>query len=608
MPFVNKIEVTINGEKLSSFTSFSLQQNIFSHHTLEIVCRRDQFEEEGSLVLDKSDKMLGSKVILKISTADEEKSEFNGIITSVRASKTEGSFGGDIIISAESPDILLDDGEHCRSFEEKKLEDIVKQVFREYQLDTEKVQTKNASEKLPYTVQYRESSWDFIKRLAIQNGQWFFYNGSNLVFGELQANTVKLKYGRDLSYFDFSLKLDDLKFKYLANEYLKNEVVTSDSSGQKVDKVSDKAKVASDKSDKLYAHQTTSLYNQAVTNPNAQTQLDNKVKLTKSSISAGLVSVTGSSDNPALTLGGQIQITESIRKADNSSTKVDHGKYIITSLSHSSDRIGNYENHFTAIPVEVAVPPYSSPHAIPFCETQSAKVMDNNDPEKLGRLRVQFAWQQDENMTSPWIRGLAPYAGKEKGVYFIPEIDEEVLVGFEGGNAEKPYLIGSLWNGKDKPDTLFDPDNNIKMIRTRSGHTIEFNDKDGNEELKIYDYNKENYIITLASYSKEIKVESKGDIQVKADGYLKIVTEGNIDINSKGNMSLESKGDFKIKGSSIKMESDTDLESKATNIKSEANAKMQIKAGATMDVQASAKMSINGGALLEQKGALVKIN
>ncbi len=606
MNFVSKIEISIDGKSIKPFSSLSLQQNIFGHHSLEVVFQRDTFEKEGNLILDESDKFLGGEIKLKIIAEDENKNEFTGIVTEISASKTDGSFGGDIVISAQSPDILLDDGEHCSSFENKSLEKIIKQILKDYQFDTKNIKPKTSTESLAYTVQYKESAYAFISRLAAKKGEWFFYNGTDLVFGNLPSKSVNLKYGIDLFHFDFSLKLDDLKFKYVAYDYLNEEVLTSDSGSQKVSKMSEKAKVAYDKSEKLYTHETQSLYNNALSESGAKAHLDNRVKLAKSAQASGLVSLNGSSDNPNLILGCEISISESYGEKDKKKTK-EHGKYIITSISHSCDRIGNYQNSFSAIPAEIDVPPYTSPHAIPFCETQSAKVMDNNDPEAMGRIQVQFAWQQEENTVSPWLRVITPHSGLEQGFYFIPEIGDEVLVAFEGGNAEKPYVLGSLYHGKAKPDTLFESENNIKAIRTRSGHTIEFIDTDGAEELKIYDYNKENYVITLASHSQEIKIESQGNIDIKAEGELSMEATGDMKIKA-NNILMESNQNFDMKTTNMKIDATSAFETKGTNVKSEANAQMEIKAGATMDVKASAKMTVDGGALLEQKGILVKIN
>ena len=74
--------------------------------------------------------------------------------------------------------------------------------------------------------------------------------------------------------------------------------------------------------------------------------------------------------------------------------------------------------------------------------------MENADPENLGRIRVQFPWQP--TAYSPWIRIAQPHSGANKGFHFIPELGEEVMVGFEGSNVEMPFVMGSLYNGSGK--------------------------------------------------------------------------------------------------------------------------------------------------------------
>jgi Rhs element Vgr protein len=605
MNLVTQVEITINGEGIKTFQNLSLQQSVFGHHALEIVCQRDTLEDEGSLILDQTDKYLGGEILLKLISDKDEMHEFKGIVTQVSATKVDGPFGGNIVIHAESPDVLLDDGDHCRSFEEKSLDKIVKQVLKDYNFSTNLVKPQNSTDTLPYTVQYKESAYAFITRLAAKKGEWFFYNGTDLVFGALPKKSVDIHYGKDLTQFDFSMKLDDMKFKYLAYDYLKRDIIEKKSAGKKPASISKKAKVALKKSDELYTHETTSLYNNAVSEKDPANHLDKRVEMIKKAMAAGLVDLSGNTDNPNLTIGCEVNILEVINTPENKGKKVEHGKYIITSISHSIDRTGNYQNSFQAVPSEIDLPPYSSPHAIPFCETQSAKVMDNNDPEKLGRIRVQFPWQ--EPGMSPWVRVITPHSGEKKGFYFIPEIDDEVLVAFEGGNAEKPYIIGSLYHGKAKPETLTHEENDIKAIRTRSGHTIEFIDTDGSEELKIYDHEKDNYVITLSTHEKKITVASTGNIEMKAEGDFEIEAVGDLKVKA-NNITMESNQDFSMKTTNMKIEAASEYEAKGMNVKTNADAQMELKAGATMDVQASAKMTLNGGGLLEQKGGLIKIN
>ena len=101
----------------------------------------------------------------------------------------------------------------------------------------------------------------------------------------------------------------------------------------------------------------------------------------------------------------------------------------------------------------------------------------HNDPEGLGRVKVQFNWA-GRSAKSEWMRMIQPHSGAGKGFYFIPEIGEEVLVGFEGGNIQSPYVVGSHYNGSDSSGYA-DGENNVKAIHTRSGTKIILNDGEG---------------------------------------------------------------------------------------------------------------------------------
>ena len=76
-------------------------------------------------------------------------------------------------------------------------------------------------------------------------------------------------------------------------------------------------------------------------------------------------------------------------------------------------------------------------------------VTNNNDPQNLGRVKVMFPWLSD-NLESDWFRVASPMAGAGRGIMFMPEVDDEVLVAFEHGNPQRGIVVGSLWNGKDK--------------------------------------------------------------------------------------------------------------------------------------------------------------
>src|ERR1035438_8057912 len=166
----------------------------------------------------------------------------------------------------------------------------------------------------------------------------------------------------------------------------------------------------------------------------------------KQKLAMGMVGVNGNCTEP-LRIGNEIVI----RSLDGNFKEVDIGGYLITGIRHTIDNSMNYQNSFTGIPSETKISPESDINASARCETQSAVVKDNNDPQKWGRVRVHFVWQKEGQMT-PWLRTVNIYGGKDYGSYFVPEIDSEVFVGFEGADPQRPYIIGPMRNKEWKPD------------------------------------------------------------------------------------------------------------------------------------------------------------
>lgn len=185
-------------------------------------------------------------------------------------------------------------------------------------------------------------------------------------------------------------------------------------------------------------------------------------------------------------------------------------------------------------------------------------VTNNKDEDNLGRVKLKFPWLSDQD-ESFWARLAVPMAGNSRGTFFIPEIDDEVLVVFEHGDINRPYVIGSLWNSNDAPPLdNADGENNIRQIKSRSGHTLTFNDKDGEETFEIVDKTGSNKII-INSADNCITIESSKDIKIKS---------------SDGNISLEGK-EIAIKSSSA----------------------MKIDSGSSLDINASSAMKIKGSTI-----------
>lgn len=168
-------------------------------------------------------------------------------------------------------------------------------------------------------------------------------------------------------------------------------------------------------------------------------------------------------------------------------------------------------------------------------------VTSNRDPDGMARVRVKFPWLSESD-ESWWARLAAPMAGGDRGVYFLPEVDDEVLVAFEHGDIRFPYVLGGLWNGKQAPPVKNDDGkNNLRVIHSRSGHVIRLDDSDGSEKIEIIDKTGDNSIV-IDSSSNKISIKSDGDILLESQS--KVVVKGST-------IEIEASGELKLKGSIV---------------------------------------------------------
>jgi uncharacterized protein involved in type VI secretion and phage assembly len=173
-------------------------------------------------------------------------------------------------------------------------------------------------------------------------------------------------------------------------------------------------------------------------------------------------------------------------------------------------------------------------------------VSNNQDPENLHRVKVRFPWIA-EDVESTWARVVTPMAGGGRGAYFLPEVEDEVLVAFEHGMVDQPYVIGSLWNGQDSPPESNDNgENNNRTILSRSGHVLRLNDESGSETIEVIDKTGNNKII-IDTAGNSITIEADTEITIKASsGKLRIEANG-IEIKSQASLSVEASQNIDIK-------------------------------------------------------------
>lgn len=173
-------------------------------------------------------------------------------------------------------------------------------------------------------------------------------------------------------------------------------------------------------------------------------------------------------------------------------------------------------------------------------------VTNNQDPDNMHRVKVRFPWLNQDH-ESNWARVATSMAGNDRGAYFLPEVDDEVLVAFEHGLIDQPYVIGSLWNGKDQPpESNQNGENNHRAFKSRSGHIIRFNDQDGQETIEIIDKTGNNKIV-IDSAKNTVTIEATSDIEIKSEtGKLTLSAVG-IELNSKANVKIEATSTMDLK-------------------------------------------------------------
>ncbi|MBU3967802.1 MAG: phage tail protein [Euryarchaeota archaeon] len=175
-------------------------------------------------------------------------------------------------------------------------------------------------------------------------------------------------------------------------------------------------------------------------------------------------------------------------------------------------------------------------------------VTDNKDPDGLGRIKVIIPRISGED-ESNWARVISFMAGKERGAFYLPEVDDEVLLAFEYGDINIPYVIGSLWNGKDKPPiTNDDGENNIRIIKSRSGHIIRLDDTDGKEKIEIVDKTEKNSII-IDSKENKISIKSEKDIEISAPNGKVTIDAKDIEAKSSASAKIEASSSMDLKAS-----------------------------------------------------------
>ena len=597
-PTVNlsRFIVEINGQKMTDTFMRDVEEIVVdtSLYVPDMVAIR--LQDDDMEWMDSADFELGKTVKITAESA-ESIGGGTGVLIEAEITGLEPEFDATgthvLVIRGYDKSHRLHLGHHTRTFTNQTDSDIAKTFATEAGLTPEVDTTTIQYE---YLIQNNQTNMEFLAERARQIGYRVFTSAGKLYFKKpdfVLTSDTKLTLGESLRSFRPRMssvhqadKVRVVSWDIKAKAQIKDEQTqpaTTKQGGMK--------KTGGALADSAFSMQAVySVTNQPLNSVSEATALASgqAVRLGENFLEA-----EGSCyGNPAVLAGVRLAV-------EGMGTRFS-GSYFITSATHHYTKEG-YETHFSVSGDQ----PNTINHLLERangrrsrtgrCEGVVVGVVTNlKDPDELGRVLVKYPWlvgDGNAEVGSTWARMAAPMAGQDtKGFYFLPEVNDEVLMAFEHGDMSRPYVVGTLWNGKDKPpktNTAVEKGGKInqRIIRSRLGHMITLDDSDDKPSIEIIDKTGKNRV-HIDSKSNAMTIEIQGDLNITAGSNITIEAKQainlkagtNVQVNATKDLTTDSmnatvkaKGTAALQGTrtSIKANVDADMEGKFVNVKSD---------------------------------------
>ena len=614
--------VSLNGENIP-FESLVLEQSMNSCHRFEVVC---EFMSQDAMWKQTPQKLLsriGSRALITFEHRDTGTPyEFSGRVTDVRIDAWESApdyeslnhKSNRVRIIGEGDIVKLNGSRGMDSFVDSQLKTIVSQATQDAGIAVECDPSFNGV--VPYMMRYRESVFDFLNRLSSTYNEMFFYDGKTIIFGQPKKSPeVTLTFDQDV--FSLCTRASAISSSVAAYEYIHEtdkQIYVESAKDSGVGLLSDVKGYA----DRLYDDQEMVASASPVTSDSdLKTLLDKKNK----TLGGSMLSIEGQTRTCQVVLGGIVEVIFPSKMGVPSL-----GRYRVVEIVHKVDKSGNYSNHFVGTPADrefITQRYLGSVKAYP----EMAVVSSNSDPKGLGRVQVQFDWQKRSGKSTNWIRVQTPDAGgsgiANRGMVFIPEVGDQVMVGFEYGDPNRPYVMGSVFSGSEGKGG--GEENNYHTIVTKSGRQIILNDADdggiviADANGSSIELNVSGSSITISApeevliQSKNIRFEAEENVTVIAgkdyDRKVKenssVVVNGDNSVSVKGNHKEQYDGDWEstVEGSKVETAhsdysnsiSGNFSEKVDKNVELEISGKMSCEITKDGKINSNAKMYVTGG-------------
>jgi len=419
-------------------------------------------------------------------------------------------------------------GKKTRTFLQMTDSDLASRIAQESGLRTDVASTSEVHE---YVIQSNQTDFEFLDERARRIGFDLYVDDRTLVFKEpeSQGAPIELEWGDKLRSFRPRLTTSSQVKEVIVKSWdprQKREIVGRATRGRGAPSIGERASGGEAAEQAFGSAGTLVIVDRPV---HTQAEADTLAQSIADQIAGSFIQANGSCrGEPRLRAGTAIQLTALGARFS--------GEYTVTNSTHVYSPEQGYVTNFTIAGRETGtLSEMLNNHKSGNRGVVVGVVTNNDDPDGQGRVKVKFPWLADSE-ESAWARIASPMAGSERGFYFLPEVNDEVLVAFEQGDMRKPYIIGALWNGSDAPpisDAVSGGQVVKRVIKTRAGHTITLDDTTGSEKIIIED-NQGNNVITFDAPGRKLTIESQGDIEIKSGMNIKI--EASAKVTVKGAM------------------------------------------------------------------------